>query len=210
MSTSPLQIIYSDVWTSPIHFVDGYKYYVIFMDHFTHYIWLYPLKRKSDVVTIFPRFKALVENFFKKKIVTFYSDNGGEYIGLAKSTGLATYLSINGISRLTSSPHTSEHNSFSECRHRHIVETCLSLLSKASLPLTFWSYAFSTATYLINRLPTPTLHMSSPYHKLFDSLPNYSKLRDFGCLCYPWLRPYSPHKLAYRSTPCVFLGYSIT
>ncbi|KAJ0078853.1 hypothetical protein Patl1_24357 [Pistacia atlantica] len=52
--------------------------------------------------------------------------------------------------------------------------------------------------------------MTSPYHKLFESPPNYSKLQAFGCLCYPWLRPYSPHKLVNRSTPCVFLGYSLT
>ena len=52
--------------------------------------------------------------------------------------------------------------------------------------------------------------MSSPYHKLFGSPPNYSKLHIFGCLCYPWLGPYSVHKLAPRSAPCVFLGYSLT
>ena len=63
---------------------------------------------------------------------------------------------------------------------------------------------------LINRLPTPTLHISSLYHKLFGTPPNYSKLRVFSCLCYPWLQPYSLHKLAPRSTPCVFLGYSLT
>ncbi|PKA62506.1 Retrovirus-related Pol polyprotein from transposon TNT 1-94 [Apostasia shenzhenica] len=204
VSHTPLQIIFSDVWTSPIHSVDNFKYYVIFVEHYTHYIWLYPLARKSDVSVVFPRFKALVENFFQTKIATLYSDNGGEY------TGLRSFLSTAGISHLTTPPHTPEHNGFSKRRHRHIVETGLTLLSRASLPLSFWSYAFLTATYLINRLPTPTLDMISPYHKLFTSPPNYLKLRVFGCLCYPWLRPYSPHKSAPRSTPCVFLGYSPT
>ncbi|RVW92225.1 Retrovirus-related Pol polyprotein from transposon RE1 [Vitis vinifera] len=123
---------------------------------------------------------------------------------------LSSFLTINGVSHLTSPPHTPEHNGYSERRHRHIVETGLSLLTHASMPLSYWPFAFSTAVYLINRLPTPTLNHLSPYFKLFGTFPNYSKLRSFGCLCYPWLRPYTSHKLESRSSPCVFVGYSPT
>lgn len=76
--------------------------------------------------------------------------------------------------------------------------------------LLFWPFAFTTAIYLINRLATSTLHNLSPYYCLFQKHPNYSKLRSFGCLCYPWLRPYTNHKLDPRSTPCVFVRYSST
>jgi histone deacetylase 1/2 len=33
-------------------------------------------------------------------------------------------------------------------------------------------------------------------------------LRTFGCLCFPFLRPYNNHKLDFRSSPCVFFRYS--
>jgi len=122
--------------------------------------------------------------------------------------GLRNLLAINGISHLTTPPHTPEHNGYSERRHRHIVETGLTLLSHASLPLIFWSQAFATTVYLINRLPTKSLGLSSPYKSIFGIAPNYSNLKIFGCLCYPWLRPYSSHKLDPRSQPCIFLGYS--
>ena len=49
------------------------------------------------------------------------------------------------------------------------------------MPLSYWSYAFATAIYLINHMPTPTLQLSSPYVKLFRSSPIYSKLHVFGC-----------------------------
>lgn len=45
VSNSPLELVYTDVWTSPAYSIDGLKYYVIFVDHFTKYIWFYPLKR---------------------------------------------------------------------------------------------------------------------------------------------------------------------
>ncbi|RVW94165.1 Retrovirus-related Pol polyprotein from transposon RE1 [Vitis vinifera] len=203
-TSSPLEVIFTDIWTSPVYSTDNFKYYVIFVDHFTKYIWLYPLKRKSDTHDVFVRFKALVEKFFNRPIITLYSDNGGEY------QALSSFLTINGVSHLTSPPHTPEHNGYSERCHRHIVETGLSLLTHASMPLSYWPFAFSTVVYLINRLPTPTLNHLSPYFKLFGTFPNYSKLRSFGCLCYPWLRPYTSHKLESRSSPCVFVRYSPT
>lgn len=203
-SSRPLEILFSDVWTSPIMSIDNYKYYLIIVDHHTRYTWFYPLKLKSHVKETFIKFKALVENRFQTKIGTLFSDNGGEYIALRE------FLSTNGITHLTTPPHTPEHNGLSERRHRHIVETGLSLLTHASIPTTYWSYALSTAVYLINRMPSPTISLQSPYQKLFQTNPNYSKLKTFGCLCYPWLRPYNSTKLEPKSSPCVFIGYSLT
>lgn len=145
-----------------------------------------------------------MENKFQTKIGTLFSDNGGEFIALR------SFLATNGITHLTSPPHTPEHNGLSERKHRHIVETGLTLLSTASIPKEYWTFAFTTAVYLINRLPTPVLSLQSPFHKLFGVTPNYEKLKVFGCLCFPWLRPYTNHKLQDRSQRCVFLGYSTT
>lgn len=200
--TRPLQVIYSDVWTSPVYSIVGYKYYVIFVDYFTKYTWCYPLKQKYDVKDIFKRFKIIVEKHFDNSIKTFYFDNRGEFIALRD------FLSINDIAHLTTPPHTPEHNGLSERKHLHIVETGLALLSNASIPLQHWSYAFTTVVYLINKMPTPTLQNHSPYEKLFNSSPNYLKLKIFGCLCYPWLKLYTSHKLESNFKPCIFLGYS--
>jgi transposase InsO family protein len=93
-----------------------------------------------------------VENRFSTKIKSLYSDNGGEYIGLKN------YLSVHGISHYTTAPHTPQQNGMFERRHRHLVETGLTLLTDAHMPLYYWSYVFQIAAYLINRMPTTTLH----------------------------------------------------
>ena len=113
------------------------------------------MKRKSDVQIIFPKFKTLVENFHKQHIKIFYTDNGGEYIGLRPSK--------HGISHHTTPPHTPEHNGISERRNCRIAETGLALLHHSGIPLTYWPHAMTTAAYLINHLPTPILGYQSPY-----------------------------------------------
>ena len=168
----------------------------------TKYIWLYLLRRKSDVHSTFVAFKQLVENYFTTTIKTLYINNGGEFLTLR------SFLATHGITHLTTPPHTLEHNGYSERRHRHIVETGLTLLHQASISLTFWSYAFAMAVYLINRMPKVGLSLGSSFEKLFNKAPNPFKLRVFGCLCFLWLRPYSSHKLDPKSNPYAFLGYS--
>jgi hypothetical protein len=83
-----------------------------------------------------------------------------------------------------------------------------SLLFQASLPAHYWAEALATATYLLNRLPTKAVAHPTPYFAIFGIHPSYNHLRVFGCACYPNLASTTPHKLAPRSTRCVFLGYS--
>ena len=83
-------------------------------------------------------------------------------------------------------------------------------MHQASIPLTFWMYIFATVVYLINRMPKVGLSLGSSFEKLFNKAPDPSKLCVFGCSCFPWLHPYSSHKLDPKSSPCVFLGYSLT
>ena len=204
-SSKPLQIIFSALWgPSPILSIDQKRYYVIFVDQYTKYIWLYTLKNKDEVTSIFKKFHPLVEKYFGQKLLSLYTDGGGEYIGLQ------SYLSSQGIEHKLSPPYTPQRIALAERRHRQIIETAKTLLHQASLPHHLWSFACQHAVYLINRLPSPTIQNKSPYQLLFGDLPDYSSLKTFGCLCYPWLRPYTTHKLDPRSRPCVYLGFSKT
>lgn len=166
----PLEILFYDVRTSTIYSFDGYKYYLIIMDHFTRYISLYPLKQKSQVADTFIHFKALVEMRFQTKTTSFYSDNGGEFFALT------SFLSQNRISYLTTPPHTLQHNGISESHHRHVVETGLSLLSQTHMPIRYWFFAFTIVAYLINRMPNSAIFFYFFFHRIFHESPDYANL----------------------------------
>jgi hypothetical protein len=202
VSQAPLDLIFSDVWGPAPTSVGRYTYYVSFIDDYSKYTWIYLIKKKSDVFQVFHDFQSLVERKFNRKIISVQSDWGGEY------EKLNSFFQRVGISHHVSCPHAHQQNGSAERKHRHIVEVGLALLANAAMPLKFWDEAFLTATYLINLLPSKVINYDTPFQRLFKETPDYSALRVFGCACWPNLRPYNAHKLAFHSIRCVFLGYS--
>lgn len=170
ITTTPLALIHSDVWTSPVENNKGIKYYVVFIDDYSRYSWIYPMKFKHEVFDNFKQFKSLVENAFSTKIKSFQSDGGGEYTKRV----FQNFLTTHGISFRSSCPDHPEQNGIAERKHRHIVETGLALLAQSNIPSSFWVEAFQTAIFLINRLPTHVLNNISPYEKLFSKSPAYN------------------------------------
>ena len=59
--------------------MNGYLYYVIFIDDLSRKCWIYFLKLKSEAFAKFKEFKVLVENQTRKHIKILRSDNVGEY-----------------------------------------------------------------------------------------------------------------------------------
>ena len=56
-----LDLIHSDVWQAPVISLGGARYFVSFIDDFSRRCWVYPIRRKADVIAVFKTFKALVE-----------------------------------------------------------------------------------------------------------------------------------------------------
>ena len=105
-------------------------------------------------------------------------------------------------------PYVHQQNGKVEHKHRSIVDIGPTLLARASMHLKSWCEAFQSTVYLLNQLLTPILDKNSPFGKLFNYSPDYTFLRIFGLACYPNLHPYNSHKFQFRTSKCVFLGYS--
>uniref|UniRef100_A0A2N9FJA4 Integrase catalytic domain-containing protein n=1 Tax=Fagus sylvatica TaxID=28930 RepID=A0A2N9FJA4_FAGSY len=201
---SPFELVHSDLWgPAPVVSTNAFRYYLVFVDEFTKFTWVYLLKHKSDTFHTFTQFQAMVHTQFSLPIKTIRTDCGGEFT----SNQFNQFCASKGMIHQVSCPHTPQQNGVAERKHRHLVQCALALLSQSTLPMSYWSYAISTAAHLINKLPTPNLSNKSPWETLYHTLPDFTYLKTFGCQCFPLLTPYTAHKLYPKTAPCIFLGY---
>ena len=88
------ELIHSDVWgIAPIVFHVHYKYFVTFIDDFSRFTWVYFLRAKGEVFSVFQRFLALLKTQFFASIKVLRSDSGGEYM----SNEFQDFLQSKGI-----------------------------------------------------------------------------------------------------------------
>lgn len=73
-TSNPLELVHTDVWGPALTSVNGLKYYVSFVDDYSRYTWIYFLKNKSDVESIFLQFQCHVERLIGRKILAVQLD----------------------------------------------------------------------------------------------------------------------------------------
>ncbi|CAL5399137.1 unnamed protein product [Camellia sinensis] len=206
VSLAPFDLIHSDIWgPSPTPTMGGARYFVVFVDDFSRFTWLFLMKNRSELKQLYYNFSAMVKTQFSKTIKLFRSDNAMEY----KDFDFLSFLQSHGTQPHRSCPGTSQQNGRAERKHRHILDTTRALLLSSSCPEHFWGEAALTAAYTINCIPTPVIQNHTPYERLHGTHPPYTNLRVFGSACFVLLQPHERTKLEPRSCLCCFLGYGI-
>ena len=181
------------------------EYFLSFIDDKTRYVWVYPLRTKSEVYEKFREWKAMVELATGRKLKAIRTDNGGEYI----SREFQTYLKAGVCHKLTI-PKNPEQNGIAERINRTLIETARSMLVDSHLPHSFWAEAISTAAYLCNRSPTRAVAGMTPYEAWTGQKPQVDGLRVFGCQAFVHIPKDERKKLDSKSKRCIFLGYGAT
>jgi transposase InsO family protein len=99
--------VHTDV-CGPMHTrsLGGAYYFLLFIDDFTRYTWVYFLRRKSDVFEYFKEFRNMVEKQTGKTIKILHSDQGGEY----RLGNFIKYCKDHGIVHQFIIPHTPQQN----------------------------------------------------------------------------------------------------
>jgi hypothetical protein len=189
----PFDLIHLDLWTSSVVSVSGSKYYLVILDNFTHYLWTFPLKLKSDTFTTLSNFFAYVYTQFGRIVKAIQCDNGREF----NNSTTRIFLLSNGTQLQMSCLYTSSQNGKAECIIHSVNNGIHTLLIQASLPGRYWAEGLHTATYMLNHLPTMAIQAACPHLAWFGSAASYEHLHVFGCTCYPNTATTTPHKLSH-------------
>ena len=107
ISTDIFDLIHSDVWgPSSISSIGGSRYFVIFVDDYSRYSWIFNMKHRSELLQVYSNFAKMVETQFSKRIKMFRSDNTLKYNQYAFQAILHSYGTVHQLT----CPGTSQQN----------------------------------------------------------------------------------------------------
>jgi transposase InsO family protein len=204
----PFELVHSDIWgpARTTGLCDA-RYFVTFIDDHSRLTWVYVLKDRSQLFSVFQSFYAEISNQFNAKLLAFRTDNAREYLDSA----FQQFLESRGIIHQTSCVRTPQQNGIAERKNGPILAIARALMLQMHVPKLFWADAVLTAAYLLNRMPSRILKGKSPFEMFFPGKNPFSvPPRVFGCVSF--VHNHSPNrdKLDPRAHKCIFLGYSCT
>ena len=143
-----LEIISSDVCgpiTPTTH--NGKKYYVTFIDHFSHFCMCFLICNKSEVLEKFEQYVKIVESKHCNKIERLRCDNGGEYA----SGAFHNFCKKNGIKVEYTIARNPEQNGVAERFNRTLMNKARCMILDSKLDKDMWGEAVLASVFLINR-----------------------------------------------------------
>jgi transposase InsO family protein len=205
-STEILQLVHSDV-CGPMEEVThgGYRYFVTFLDDFSHVVVVYLLRSKSEVSDKLKEYYNMATTQHQRKLQRLRIDNGTEYV----NRSVTDFCKANGILLEPTNPYTPQQNGTAERMNRTLVESGRAMLAQAQLSKKYWGEALLTAAYLRNRSPTHTLKRGeTPMEIWSGAKPSLHNIRVFGCICFAFVPKEKRQKWDPKAVKCMFLGYT--
>ncbi|KAJ9693466.1 hypothetical protein PVL29_012301 [Vitis rotundifolia] len=108
---SPFELVHTDVW-GPCRTAStlGFQYFVTFIDDYSRCTWLFLMKNRAELFSIFQKFYTEIQTQFNVSIRVLRSDNAREYF----STPFTSFMSQHGILHQSSCAHTPQQNGIAE------------------------------------------------------------------------------------------------
>jgi transposase InsO family protein len=156
------------------------RYFITFIDDFSHKTWVYFLKKKSEAFAIFKKFKVFIEKKSGFYIKVLRSDRGGEFI----SAAFNSFYEEHDIRRHLTAPYSPQQNGVAERKNRIILDMVRSMLKSKNMPKEFWAEAVDCAVYLLNWCKTSSFENITPQEAWSGFKPSVSHLKVFDSVAY--------------------------
>jgi hypothetical protein len=183
-----------------------FRYFILFIDEWSCYVFIFLMKKHSEAVTHFKHFKQVAERMHGEKICFFRVDNAPEFV----EGELRKFCEEEGIQYEQMVPESPQQNGKSE-RHNYTFERMIrAMLLDANLHDYFWIFAALVAVHIKNRVPHSALPPDiTPFERWLKHKPSIAHLRPFGAYCTSRLvNPDNLTKFEPRGEHGRFLGYA--
>ncbi|XP_074290484.1 uncharacterized protein LOC141617200 [Silene latifolia] len=163
-ATTCFALIHLDVWGPyRVRAHSRATSFLTIVDDYTRTTWTFLIQSTEQVPHLVKDFLIRVENQFNAKVKIIRTDHGTEFVqgpckAIFNDRGIIHHKSVVG---------RPQQNDRVERKYRHFLEIARALRIQANLPLKFWGDCVLTATYLINKMPTPILKWKTPFEMLF-------------------------------------------
>jgi hypothetical protein len=102
-------------------------------------------------------------------------DDEEEWQGFYRETGIRHELTV---------PYTPQQNGLSECGHRTLTGSVITMLQDSKLPNYLWAEAYNFKRYTMTVTSSSRQKGLTPYKRWHKCKPNVAYLRPFGCIGY--------------------------
>ena len=197
-----LELVHSDLCELPAAY-DGSRYLLTLTDQYSRFVWTFALQQKSQVSTIIQRWLPYAERKLRQQLLTFQSDNGGEFL----ASDLQSHFEQHGIYFRSSVPAHPAQNGLAERMNRTLKEHLTKVLLHADLKNSWWPLALGFITFIRNVLPSSSLPSdTTPFIRAHGILPDLTLVKVWGCMA-QFLVPVSQQqKLASKARWGIHLG----
>ena len=165
---SHFELVHTNIWgPSWTESTLGFRYFVTFIDGYSRCTYLFLMKTRVELFSIFQKFHTDVQTQFNTSIRILRSDNAKEYL----SESVSSFMFLHEILHQSSCAYTPQQNRVVECKNRHFVETARTLFLHHKVPQCFGGDAILADCYFINRMPSSVLHDQIPHSIIFPNQP---------------------------------------
>lgn len=184
----------------------GYScYFILFMDDYSRFSWIYFISTKHQALEIFNFFCIMAEKQIGYQILYLRSNRGGEYL----SINFTSYLENNRIMWQLSVAWTPQQNGIAKKKKYTILNKIRTMLLKENISMYLWIKVAYSNIHLVNSSPIMANKGRTPCKIFMKTKPDLNQIYIFECLYFVGKDITQYHKLEVQSKRRLYLGIDI-